>query len=75
MTLQACKHFHNEGECVSRCPTHQKYNPYTLEMEENPEGKFAYGALCVKDCPGKGCRITLFDLIKDVLYSYSSKTL
>jgi hypothetical protein len=28
-------------------------NPYTLTMEENPKGKFAYGALCKKDCPGK----------------------
>jgi len=22
-------------------------------MEENPKGKFSYGALCQKDCPGK----------------------
>ena len=48
----ACKHYFNDGECVSRCPPHQIYNPYTLTMEENPKGKFAYGALCKKDCPG-----------------------
>jgi hypothetical protein len=51
--FQACKHYFNDGECVSRCPPHQIYNPYTLTMEENPKGKFAYGALCKKDCPGK----------------------
>ncbi|XP_063410960.1 epidermal growth factor receptor-like isoform X3 [Mytilus trossulus] len=47
----ACKHYSNDNECVSRCPPHQVYNPYKLEMEESPDGKFAYGALCQKDCP------------------------
>ena len=28
-----------------------KYNPSTYSWEINPEGKYAYGATCVKNCP------------------------
>ncbi|CAG2246712.1 EGFR [Mytilus edulis] len=47
----ACKHFSNDVECVRSCPPHQVYNPVKFKMDVNPEGKFAYGALCLKDCP------------------------
>lgn len=29
----------------------QKYNPITYLWEPNPEGKYAYGATCVRNCP------------------------
>ena len=29
----------------------QIYNPVKYRWEKNPEGKYAYGATCVKDCP------------------------
>ena len=29
----------------------QRYNPITYSWEINPEGKYAYGATCVKTCP------------------------
>ena len=28
-----------------------RYNPATYSWEANPEGKYAYGATCVKNCP------------------------
>lgn len=31
----------------------RRYNPATYSWESNPEGKYAYGATCVKNCPGK----------------------
>lgn len=76
----ACKHFSNDGECVARCPPTLVYNSHTLEMEENPDGKFAYGALCVKDCPGhlikdkeqnvcvKNCRPNMYDVNGTCVY-------
>lgn len=30
----------------------QKYNPTNYLWEPNPEGKYAYGATCVRNCPG-----------------------
>ena len=29
----------------------KKYNPIKFEWEKNPNGKYAYGATCVRDCP------------------------
>lgn len=29
----------------------QRYNPIKYKWERNPDGKYAYGATCVKDCP------------------------
>ena len=29
----------------------QRYNPIKYKWEKNPDGKYAYGATCVKDCP------------------------
>ncbi|XP_063411698.1 epidermal growth factor receptor-like [Mytilus trossulus] len=58
----ACKHFSNDGECVRSCPLHQVYNPGKFKMEVNPEGKFAYGALCLKDCPNKMLKDTQLNI-------------
>ncbi|SPP75364.1 epidermal growth factor receptor isoform X1 [Drosophila guanche] len=48
----ACKNFFDEGVCKEECPPMRKYNPTSYILETNPEGKYAYGATCVKECPG-----------------------
>ncbi|CAD7014899.1 unnamed protein product [Ceratitis capitata] len=47
----ACKNFYDDGVCKEECPPMQKYNPTNYLWETNPEGKYAYGATCVKECP------------------------
>ncbi|XP_011198656.2 epidermal growth factor receptor isoform X1 [Bactrocera dorsalis] len=47
----ACKNFYDDGVCKEECPPMQKYNPTNYLWEVNPEGKYAYGATCVKECP------------------------
>ena len=49
--FQACKNFYDDGVCKQECPPMQIYNPTKYKWEKNPEGKYAYGATCVKDCP------------------------
>lgn len=34
--------------CASSC---RRYNPTTYSWEANPDGKYAYGATCVRKCP------------------------
>ena len=48
---QACRNFFDDGVCKQECPAMQRYNPITYSWEINPEGKYAYGATCVKTCP------------------------
>ncbi|XP_023030830.1 epidermal growth factor receptor isoform X1 [Drosophila willistoni] len=48
----ACRNFFDDGECKEECPPIRKYNPAAYILEANPEGKYAYGATCVKECPG-----------------------
>jgi L1 cell adhesion molecule len=48
---QACRNFYDDGVCKQECPPMQRYNPIKYRWEKNPEGKYAYGATCVKDCP------------------------
>jgi len=47
----ACRNFFDDGVCKQECPAMQRYNPITYSWEINPEGKYAYGATCVKTCP------------------------
>ncbi|XP_014221045.1 epidermal growth factor receptor isoform X3 [Trichogramma pretiosum] len=47
----ACKNFYDDGVCTQECPPMQKYNPTTYSWEVNPDGKYAYGATCVRKCP------------------------
>ncbi|XP_057319876.1 epidermal growth factor receptor isoform X1 [Microplitis mediator] len=47
----ACKSFMDDGVCTLECPPMQTYNPTTYSWEVNPNGKYAYGATCVKKCP------------------------
>ncbi len=47
----ACKNFYDDGECKQECPPMQIYNPTNYLWEPNPNGKYAYGATCVRHCP------------------------
>ncbi|KAG6443142.1 hypothetical protein O3G_MSEX002709 [Manduca sexta] len=47
----ACRNFYDEGTCSQECPQMQIYNPTTYSWEPNPNGKYAYGATCVRNCP------------------------
>ncbi|XP_078716744.1 receptor tyrosine-protein kinase erbB-4-like [Lampetra fluviatilis] len=47
----ACKNFNDSGACVSHCPPPMIYNPVSFQLEENPDVKYSYGAICVKECP------------------------
>ncbi|XP_018654336.1 tyrosine kinase [Schistosoma mansoni] len=49
---RACKHAMNDGKCVSQCPP-----PLIVSREEsrtvaNPEFKYNFHDICVKNCPG-----------------------
>ncbi|XP_015278899.1 PREDICTED: receptor tyrosine-protein kinase erbB-4, partial [Gekko japonicus] len=47
----ACLNFNDSGACVTQCPQTSVYNPATFQMETNRDGKYTYGAFCVKKCP------------------------
>uniref|UniRef100_A0A1B0DKW0 receptor protein-tyrosine kinase n=1 Tax=Phlebotomus papatasi TaxID=29031 RepID=A0A1B0DKW0_PHLPP len=47
----ACRNFYDDGVCKQECPPMQKYNPTNYLWEPNPDGKYAYGATCVRNCP------------------------
>ena len=49
--LQACKNFYDDGVCKQECPPMHIYNPTKYKWERDPNGKYAYGATCVKECP------------------------
>uniref|UniRef100_T1DFZ1 Receptor protein-tyrosine kinase n=1 Tax=Cupiennius salei TaxID=6928 RepID=T1DFZ1_CUPSA len=46
-----CRNFYDSGMCKEECPPMMRYNPSTYSLEINPEGKYAYGATCVRNCP------------------------
>uniref|UniRef100_A0A8C4QV48 Receptor protein-tyrosine kinase n=1 Tax=Eptatretus burgeri TaxID=7764 RepID=A0A8C4QV48_EPTBU len=47
----ACKNFNDSGACINHCPLPVIYNRVTFQLEEDPNVKYSYGALCVKECP------------------------
>ena len=47
----ACKNFYDDGVCTADCPPMQIYDQLTYEWVANANGKYAYGATCVKNCP------------------------
>ena len=47
----ACRNFFDNGICKQECPSMMRYNSIKYSWEPNPDGKFAYGATCVKECP------------------------
>ncbi|XP_072536407.1 epidermal growth factor receptor-like isoform X1 [Salminus brasiliensis] len=47
----ACREFKDDGMCKDACPRLMLYDPNTHQLVVNPEGKFSFGATCVKNCP------------------------
>lgn len=47
----ACKNFYDDGMCTQECPSMQVYDMTSYSWIPNPNGKYAYGATCVKNCP------------------------
>ncbi|KAG8442790.1 hypothetical protein GDO86_011560, partial [Hymenochirus boettgeri] len=47
----ACRKFRDGETCKESCPPLQIYNPNTYQMELNPDGKYSFGASCIKKCP------------------------
>nr|KAF6469320.1 epidermal growth factor receptor [Molossus molossus] len=46
-----CRKFRDEATCKDTCPPLMLYNPTTYQMDVNPDGKYSFGATCVKKCP------------------------
>ncbi|XP_051983795.1 epidermal growth factor receptor-like isoform X1 [Xyrauchen texanus] len=47
----ACKDFQDEGTCKDACSRLMLYDPNTHQLAPNPDGKYSFGATCVKKCP------------------------
>ncbi|XP_042333118.1 epidermal growth factor receptor isoform X2 [Sceloporus undulatus] len=47
----ACRKFWDDATCKESCPPLQVYNPIAYQLENNPDGKYSFGATCVKKCP------------------------
>ncbi|XP_056452019.1 epidermal growth factor receptor [Gadus chalcogrammus] len=47
----ACLHFQDDGTCKDSCPGLLTYEPNLQELVPNPNGKYNFGATCVKNCP------------------------
>ncbi|KAJ8012241.1 hypothetical protein DPEC_G00066640, partial [Dallia pectoralis] len=47
----ACRDFQDDGTCKNSCPPLQLYDRSLHQMFINPEGKYNFGATCVKACP------------------------
>ena len=50
---QGCKNFYNDGGCEPYCPQQQIYDNTNFNWVQNPDRKFAFGKLCVQQCPSK----------------------
>uniref|UniRef100_A0A8C6WZT5 Receptor protein-tyrosine kinase n=1 Tax=Neogobius melanostomus TaxID=47308 RepID=A0A8C6WZT5_9GOBI len=47
----ACRYFSDDGVCKDACPGLFRYDPNLHQLVHNPEGKYNFGATCVKSCP------------------------
>uniref|UniRef100_A0A8C1ZMF1 Receptor protein-tyrosine kinase n=1 Tax=Cyprinus carpio TaxID=7962 RepID=A0A8C1ZMF1_CYPCA len=43
--------FQDEGTCKDACPRLMLYDPNTHQLAPNPNGKYSFGATCIKICP------------------------
>uniref|UniRef100_A0A9J8BIA4 Receptor protein-tyrosine kinase n=1 Tax=Cyprinus carpio carpio TaxID=630221 RepID=A0A9J8BIA4_CYPCA len=43
--------FQDEGTCKDACPRLMLYDPNTHQLAPNPDGKYSFGATCIKNCP------------------------
>uniref|UniRef100_A0A672IY90 Receptor protein-tyrosine kinase n=1 Tax=Salarias fasciatus TaxID=181472 RepID=A0A672IY90_SALFA len=47
----ACRDFQDDGVCKDSCPGLMRYDPNLHQLVPNPNGKYNFGATCVKSCP------------------------
>ncbi|KAF4530214.1 hypothetical protein B566_EDAN018370 [Ephemera danica] len=47
----ACRNFYDDGVCKQECPAIQRYDSISYSWVTNADGKYAYVATCVKNCP------------------------
>uniref|UniRef100_A0A3B3BS16 receptor protein-tyrosine kinase n=1 Tax=Oryzias melastigma TaxID=30732 RepID=A0A3B3BS16_ORYME len=47
----ACRDFQDDGVCKDSCPGLMRYDPNLHLLVPNPNGKYSFGATCVKNCP------------------------
>ncbi|XP_015264180.1 PREDICTED: receptor tyrosine-protein kinase erbB-3 [Gekko japonicus] len=47
----ACRNFNDSGACETLCPLPLIYDKLTFQLEPNPDTKYQYGGICVKNCP------------------------
>lgn len=47
----ACRNLYDDGICKEECPPVQKYNSTNHLWVPNPDGKYAYGGTCLRNCP------------------------
>uniref|UniRef100_A0A8C7IIU9 receptor protein-tyrosine kinase n=1 Tax=Oncorhynchus kisutch TaxID=8019 RepID=A0A8C7IIU9_ONCKI len=49
----ACRDFQDDGMCKDSCPRLLLYDRNLHQLVNNPDGKYNFGATCVKTCPRK----------------------
>uniref|UniRef100_A0A8C7SFT8 Receptor protein-tyrosine kinase n=1 Tax=Oncorhynchus mykiss TaxID=8022 RepID=A0A8C7SFT8_ONCMY len=49
----ACRDFQDDGTCKDSCPRLLLYDRNLHQLVNNPDGKYNFGATCVKTCPRK----------------------
>uniref|UniRef100_A0A8C8J8Y8 Receptor protein-tyrosine kinase n=1 Tax=Oncorhynchus tshawytscha TaxID=74940 RepID=A0A8C8J8Y8_ONCTS len=47
----ACRDFQDDGTCKDSCPRLLLYDRNLHQLVNNPDGKYNFGATCVKTCP------------------------
>ncbi|XP_072431767.1 epidermal growth factor receptor isoform X1 [Chiloscyllium punctatum] len=47
----ACQRFRDGDTCKESCPRLEIYDTRTYQLKPNPDGKYSFGATCVKKCP------------------------
>ncbi|XP_075033180.1 receptor tyrosine-protein kinase erbB-2 isoform X2 [Mixophyes fleayi] len=47
----ACRNFNDSGICELHCPQLTKYNSETFQSVVNEDGRYTFGASCIRKCP------------------------
>uniref|UniRef100_A0A6Q2YXE1 Receptor protein-tyrosine kinase n=1 Tax=Esox lucius TaxID=8010 RepID=A0A6Q2YXE1_ESOLU len=66
----ACRDFQDDGTCKNSCPQLLLYDRNLHQLVINPEGKYNFGATCVKTCPRKKTPINIKKLADTFLNEY-----
>ncbi|XP_048952554.1 epidermal growth factor receptor-like [Canis lupus dingo] len=69
--FQVCRKFRDEATCKDTCLPLMLYNPTTYQMDVNPEGKYSFGATCMKKCPREFITCEKFSFIRWLLPVWS----